>query len=46
VIPTRCVAIPLENARKSLYVGRVQDEQLLKDAPSTLACGRRYRKAG
>jgi type VI secretion system protein ImpJ len=32
VIPTRCVAIPLENVRKSLYVGRVLDEQLLKEA--------------
>lgn len=32
VIPTRCVAIPLENVRKSLYVGHVLDEQLLKEA--------------
>ncbi|HLG17555.1 MAG TPA: type VI secretion system baseplate subunit TssK [Blastocatellia bacterium] len=32
VIPTRCVAIPLENVRKSLYLGRVLDEQLLKEA--------------
>jgi type VI secretion system protein ImpJ len=32
VIPTRCVPIPLENVRKSLYVGRVIDEQLLKEA--------------
>jgi type VI secretion system protein ImpJ len=32
VIPTRCVAIPLENTRQSLYVGRVQDDRLLKDA--------------
>ena len=32
VIPTRCVPIPLEMVRKSLYVGRVQDDQLLKDA--------------
>ena len=37
VIPTRCVPIPLENVRKSLYVGRVQDEQLLKDAAFYLA---------
>lgn len=37
VIPTRCVAIPLENVRKSLYVGRVQDEQLLKEAAFYLA---------
>jgi type VI secretion system protein ImpJ len=32
VIPTRCVAIPLENVRKSLYVGRVHDDQLLREA--------------
>ncbi len=32
VIPTRCVAIPLEMIRESLYVGRVQDERLLKEA--------------
>jgi type VI secretion system protein ImpJ len=32
VIPTRCVAIPLENPRESLYVARVQDERLLKEA--------------
>jgi type VI secretion system protein ImpJ len=32
VIPTRCVPIPLEMIRKSLYVGRVQDDQLLKEA--------------
>ena len=32
MIPTRCVAIPLENVRKSLYLGRVLDEQLLKEA--------------
>ena len=37
VIPTRCVPIPLENVRKSLYVGRVQDEQLLKEAGFYLA---------
>src|SRR5262249_970390 len=37
VIPTRCVAIPLENVRKPLYVGRVQDEQLLKEAMFYLA---------
>lgn len=37
VIPTRCVPIPLENVRKSLYVGRVQDEQLLKEAAFYLA---------
>jgi type VI secretion system protein ImpJ len=32
VIPTRCVPIPLENIRESLYLGRVQDERLLKEA--------------
>lgn len=32
VIPTRCVPIPLEKTRESLYVGRVQDERLLKEA--------------
>ncbi|HKP86582.1 MAG TPA: type VI secretion system baseplate subunit TssK [Blastocatellia bacterium] len=37
VIPTRCVPIQLENVRKSLYVGRVQDEQLLKEAAFYLA---------
>jgi type VI secretion system protein ImpJ len=37
VIPTRCVPIPLENVRKSLYAGRVQDEQLLKEAAFYLA---------
>jgi len=37
VIPTRCVPISLENVRKSLYVGRVQDEQLLKEAAFYLA---------
>lgn len=37
VIPTRCVAIPLENPRESLYVGRVQDERLLREAAFFLA---------
>jgi type VI secretion system protein ImpJ len=32
VIPTRCVQIPLESTRESVYVGRVQDERLLADA--------------
>jgi type VI secretion system protein ImpJ len=32
VIPDRCVPIPLEKTRESLYVGRVQDERLLKEA--------------
>ncbi|MEW6730050.1 MAG: type VI secretion system baseplate subunit TssK [Acidobacteriota bacterium] len=32
VIPTRCVGIPLENIRESLYVGRVQDDRLLQEA--------------
>jgi type VI secretion system protein ImpJ len=32
VIPTRCVQIPLESTRESVYVGRVQDERLLETA--------------
>jgi type VI secretion system protein ImpJ len=32
VIPTRCVQIPLELTRESVYVGRVQDERLLAEA--------------
>ena len=32
VIPTRCVPIPLENPRESLYIGRIQDDRLLKEA--------------
>ena len=32
VIPTRCVPIPLEKVRESLYAGRVLDDQLLKEA--------------
>jgi type VI secretion system protein ImpJ len=37
VIPTRCVAIPLEKVRESLYAGRVVDDQLLKEAGFYLA---------
>lgn len=37
VIPTKCVAIPLEQVRKTLYAGRIQDEQLLKEAGFYLA---------
>ena len=37
VIPSRCVAIPLEKTRDTLYVGRVEDERLLKDAAFYLA---------
>ena len=37
VIPTRCVPIPLENTRESLWVGRIQDERLLKEAGFYLA---------
>ncbi|HQX54832.1 MAG TPA: type VI secretion system baseplate subunit TssK [Pyrinomonadaceae bacterium] len=37
VIPSRCVAIPLEKTRETLYVGRVEDERLLKDAAFYLA---------
>ncbi|HXD33107.1 MAG TPA: type VI secretion system baseplate subunit TssK [Pyrinomonadaceae bacterium] len=32
VIPTRCVPIPLERVRESLYAGRVTDDRLLKEA--------------
>ena len=32
VIPTRCVQIPLESTRESVYVGRIQDERLLTEA--------------
>jgi type VI secretion system protein ImpJ len=37
VIPTRCVPIPLEKVRETLYVGRVQDDRLLKEAAFYLA---------
>lgn len=37
VIPSRCVPIPLEKQRDTLYVGRVEDERLLKDAGFYLA---------
>ncbi|HMH42992.1 MAG TPA: type VI secretion system baseplate subunit TssK, partial [Pyrinomonadaceae bacterium] len=32
VIPTRCVPIPLEKVRETLYAGRVMDDRLLKEA--------------
>jgi len=37
VIPSRCVPIPLEKTRETLYVGRIQDERLLKEASFYLA---------
>ena len=37
VIPSRCVSIPLEKTRDTLYVGRVEDERLLKEAAFYLA---------
>src|SRR5690606_23503521 len=37
VIPSRCVQIPLEKTRETLYVGRVDDERLLKEAGFYLA---------
>ena len=37
VIPSRCVPIPLEKTRETLYVGRIQDERLLKEAAFYLA---------
>jgi type VI secretion system protein ImpJ len=32
VIPTRCVPIPLEKIRETLYAGRIVDDRLLKEA--------------
>lgn len=32
VIPTRCVPIPLEKIRETIYAGRIVDDRLLKDA--------------
>lgn len=37
VIPSRCVQIPLEKTRETLYVGRIEDERLLKEAAFYLA---------
>lgn len=37
VIPTRCVPIPLEKVRDTLYIGRVTDDRLLKEAAFYLA---------
>ena len=37
VIPSRCVPIPLEKTRDTLYVGRIEDERLLKEAGFDLA---------
>jgi len=37
VIPSRCVPIPLEKTRDTLYVGRIDDERLLKEAGFFLA---------
>ena len=37
VIPSRCVPIPLEKTRETLYVGRVEDARLLKEAGFYLA---------
>jgi type VI secretion system protein ImpJ len=37
VIPSRCVPIPLEKTRDTLYVGRIEDERLLKEAGFFLA---------
>ncbi|HZH34914.1 MAG TPA: type VI secretion system baseplate subunit TssK [Pyrinomonadaceae bacterium] len=37
VIPTRCVPIPLEKIRDTLYVGRITDDRLLKEAAFYLA---------
>lgn len=37
VIPSRCVQIPLEKTRDTLYVGRIDDERLIKEAGFFLA---------
>jgi type VI secretion system protein ImpJ len=37
VIPSRCVPIPLEKTRDTLYIGRVEDERLLQEAAFYLA---------
>jgi len=37
VIPSRCVPIPLEKTRDTLYVGRIEDERLFKNAGFYLA---------
>ena len=37
VIPSRCVPIPLEKTRDTLYIGRIEDERLLKEAGFYLA---------
>lgn len=37
VIPSRCVPIPLEKTRDTLYIGRIEDERLFKDAGFYLA---------
>ena len=37
VIPSRCVPIPLEKINPTLYIGRVEDERLLKEAGFYLA---------
>ena len=37
VIPSRCVPIPLEKTRDTLYVGRIDDERLIKEAGFFLA---------
>lgn len=37
VIPSRCVPIPLEKITPTMYVGRVEDERLLKEAGFYLA---------
>ena len=44
VIPTRCVQIPLESTRESVYVGRVQDERLLDTAEFYLGVSARVPK--
>jgi type VI secretion system protein ImpJ len=45
VIPTRCVPIPLERTKESLYVGRIQDDRLLTHAEFFLAVSARMPEA-
>lgn len=37
VIPSRCVPIPLEKITPTMYIGRIEDERLLKEAEFYLA---------
>jgi type VI secretion system protein ImpJ len=45
VIPTRCVPIPLERTKDSLYVGRIMDDRLLSQAEFYLGVSARMPEA-